>query len=120
MYPLVAVLVAATPVAVTPVYYQATVATFGCNSNQEVAELLSVRDQKEVFERQLLTQIVYGQCVGIAPGTILDGYVDETDATIVRLDAATNPPGYMAPLKDFKIKDDQASEGKAQEGTEKQ
>ena len=115
MYPFLAAVL----VAVTPVYYEAQVQTFGCNSSQEVTDLLSIRDNKDEFERQLMSQIVYGQCVGIAQGTVVDGSVESTDPTIVRVDRESNPPGYMAPLSDFKLKEAQGEEEQGKAGEEK-
>jgi hypothetical protein len=91
--------------ALSPVYYEATVPTFGCNSTQEVEALLAIRHDPVEFQKQLITKAVYGQCVTVAPGAVVDGSVDETDRSILRIEASISPPGLMAPAGDFKLRD---------------
>jgi hypothetical protein len=85
-----------------PPAYQAKVLTFGCNSTTEVAELQRIRSDQAAFQKQLYAKIVYGQCIAIAQGSVVEAAVEQGDQAILRIAARTSPPGYMAPLSDFK------------------
>ncbi len=58
-------------------YYEAKVASFGCNSIQEVRELLSLRSDPKAFPMALLTKQVEGQCVAIQQGTKVEGSIED-------------------------------------------
>jgi hypothetical protein len=83
--------------------YEAQVLTFGCNSSIEVAQLQRVRSNAEEFQELLYEKITYGQCVLIAKGAVVEGTVESTDHSVLRIAARTSPPGYMAPVGDFKL-----------------
>ena len=78
--------------------YQARVLTYGCNSSVEVTELQKVRSDAEAFQKLLLAQIAYGQCIGIGKGTVVEGTIEQTDRSILRIEARNSPPGYMVPV----------------------
>jgi len=84
-------------------YYEAKVASFGCNSIHEVHELLSVRSDPKAFPLALLTKQVEGQCVVIQPGTKVEGAIEDADKSILRVNGDSDPPGYEAPLDDFSV-----------------
>jgi len=84
--------------------YEARVTTFGCNSISVLSELKSVRSDKEAFDKALFQQMVYGECIAIAKGQVVDGSPVEKDASVLRVGAQVTPPGFMAPLDDFQIK----------------
>jgi hypothetical protein len=84
-------------------FYQAQVSSFGCNSSSEVAELQKVRSETEVFQKLLYAQIVYGQCIMIEQGAVVDGTVEKADTSVLRINVQSNPPGFMVPLGDFKV-----------------
>lgn len=99
MHALLVVLVAA-----SQLLYEAKVATFGCNSSAEVAKLVSLRSDKEAFEKLLYTQVAYGQCIAIAQGAVIAGAPEDGNADVLRLGEQIDPPGYMAPSSDFNAK----------------
>jgi len=84
------------------ILYAAQVSTFGCTSRAEVAELQKLRPDQEAFEKLLYRQVVYGQCITIGQGAVVDGTLDPADSTVLRINAQRDPPGYMAPSGDFK------------------
>jgi hypothetical protein len=57
----------------------------------------------------LLEQQLYGQCVTISKGTVVEGSIETADKSILRVNMQVDPPGHEAPLGDFEIK---ATEGK--------
>jgi hypothetical protein len=81
--------------------YEARVLTYGCNSTAEVLELQRLRGDAGAFQKQLLRQITYGQCIGIGKGTVVEGTVESAHHGVLRIEARTSPPGYMAPAEDF-------------------
>jgi hypothetical protein len=83
--------------------YEAQVSTFGCNSSAEVAELQAIRSDAEAFQKLLYAQVAYGQCITISQGAVVEGTIDTTDTSVLRINAQSNPPGYMVPLGDFKL-----------------
>jgi hypothetical protein len=85
----------------TQTVYQAKVLTFGCNSSTEVVELQRIRSDSTAFQKQLYAKIVYGQCIAIAEGAVVEAVVEKGDPAILRIAARTSPPGYMAPVCDF-------------------
>lgn len=97
-----AVLVALT--AAAQMTYVANVASFGCNSIEEVAELQRIRTDDEAYQKLLMAKVVYGQCIVVDPGAVVAGVLDEQDATIIRFGRDLAPPGFMAPLADFEEK----------------
>ena len=95
-------LVLAVLFAAAQAHYQARVLTFGCNSSTEVAELQRIRSDPKTFQNRFLELVTYGQCIAIAKGAVVEGAVESADPSILRLEAASSPPGYMAPRSDFK------------------
>jgi hypothetical protein len=102
-------LLAALLVASQITYYEAKVTTFGCTSMEEVHRLQGLRSDQKAFQMALLEKQIYGECVAIMEGTLVEGSIEATDDSILRVQQHTQPPGYEAPLDDFKIK---ATKGK--------
>jgi hypothetical protein len=99
MYPIIALVVFA-----SQMLYQAKVATFGCNSSAEVAALQRIRgDADDAFLKRLQALMVYGQCVAIEKGAVVEGTIEKSDTSVLRINAQKDPPGYMVPLADFKV-----------------
>jgi hypothetical protein len=90
-------------------YYTAKTTSFGCTSIDEVSQLQSIRSDQKAFQRALAEQQIYGQCLAILQGTVVEGSIETTDVSILRVNMQSDPPGYEAPLDDFEIK---ATEGK--------
>jgi hypothetical protein len=103
--PILAVLVAAA----LPSFYQAKVTSFGCFSIEEVHQLEGLRSDPKAFQMALIKKQVDGQCVMILKGTTVEGWVESTDKSILRVNKRVDPPGYEAPLDDFTLK---AAEGR--------
>ncbi len=101
MYPILAVLVAT-----SPVYFEAKVATFGCNSTQYVTQLQKLRSDNTEFQKFLYQQVFLGQCVPINKGSVVQGAVESDDSSVLRVNGEIDPPGYMSPVTDFEAKPD--------------
>ncbi len=101
MYPVLALLVAT-----SPSFYEAKVSTFGCNSTQYVNQLKELRSNAEKFQKFLYEQYFLGQCIPINKGAIVQGAVESDDSAVLRVNAETDPPGYMSPVDDFVAKPD--------------
>ena len=84
--------------------YEAQVSTFGCNSGAEVSKLQRVRSDAEAFQKLLTEQVAYGQCVMIPQGAVVEGSIADPAASTLLINAKSDPPGYVVPLKDFKPK----------------
>ena len=52
----------------------------------------------------LLEKQIYGECVTILQGTLVEGSIEITDKSILRVNGQVEPPGYEAPRDDFEIK----------------
>jgi hypothetical protein len=85
-------------------YYEAKVTTFGCTSIDAVSELQKVRSDGRVFQAALMEKQIYGECVAILKGTLVQGSIEGTDDSILRVNHEIDPPGYEAPLGDFETK----------------
>ena len=85
--------------------YVARVPSFGCNSNAEVAMLQAVRSDPKAFQDLLATKMVYGQCIAIEQGAVVEGAAEGTDPKVLRINERADPPGYMAPAGDFSPRD---------------
>ena len=81
--------------------YVANTGTFGCTSIQEIAGLQRIRSDTRAFQKELYEQIFEGQCVEIAKGKVVEGSIEATDPSILRVDRQLQPPGFVAPLRDF-------------------
>ncbi|HEX7335664.1 MAG TPA: hypothetical protein VF252_00540 [Gemmatimonadales bacterium] len=97
MYTILAVLIS-----LSQMLYQAQVSSYGCSSNAEVIELQQIRADPEAFQKLLFTQVVYGQCITIGQGAVVEGVADPTDTTVLRINVQSDPPGYIVPWGDFK------------------
>ena len=85
-------------------YYEAKVTTFGCTSIEEVSRLQTIRSDQKAFQMALLEKQMYGECVTILRGTLVQGSVEDTNKSILRVNQQIEPPGYEAPRDDFEIK----------------
>ena len=47
---------------------------------------------------------IYGECVAILKGTLVQGSNEATDDSILRVNQEIEPPGYEAPRGDFETK----------------
>ena len=47
---------------------------------------------------------MYGECVAILKGTLVQGSIEVADDSILRVNQEIEPPGYEAPLGDFETK----------------
>jgi len=84
--------------------YEAKVTTFGCNSLSVLSELKRIRTDKEAFNKALFQQMVFGECIAIPQGQVVDGAPVDKDASALRVGAQVTPPGFMAPVDDFQLK----------------
>jgi hypothetical protein len=105
MHAILAVLVAG-----SAMVYEAKVTTFGCNSLAEVTQLQRIRSDKDSFHKRLYQQLVLGECIAIAQGQVVDASLVDTSPMVLRVGAAVNPPGFIAPKDDFKLKADDAKQ----------
>jgi hypothetical protein len=85
-------------------YYEAKVTTFGCTSIDAVSQLQKVRSDGKAFQAALMEKQIYGECVAILKGTLVQGSIEATDDSILRVNQGIDPPGYEAPLGDFEAK----------------
>jgi hypothetical protein len=90
-------------------YYEAKVTTFGCTSIDAVSQLQKVRSDQSAFQAALTEKQIYGECVAILKGTLVQGSIEAADSSILRVNMEVDPPGYEAPLTDFELK---AEDGK--------
>jgi hypothetical protein len=97
-------ILAVTLVASQMTYYEAKVTTFGCTSIDVVSQLQKVRSDQKAFQAALMEKQMYGECVTILTGTLVQGSVEAADKTILRVNQQFEPPGYEAPRDDFEIK----------------
>jgi hypothetical protein len=86
----------------SPVLYVANTSTFGCTSIEEIARLQHLRATKPAFQKELVEQVFEGQCVEITKGKVVEGAIEPGDASWLRVDRMIQPPGYVAPLHDFR------------------
>ncbi len=88
--------------AVSTVFYEAKVETFGCTSTTELSDLQRIRSDTKAFRARLIEQIFQGQCLPIKQGSVVDGLLDDADPSVLRVGRQVAPPGFMAPIDDFK------------------
>jgi len=91
-------------VAAQATYYEAKITTFGCTSIDAVSQLQKVRSDGKAFQAVLMEKQVYGECVAILKGTLVQGSIEATDDSVLRINQEIDPPGYEAPLGDFETK----------------
>ncbi len=85
-------------------YYEAKVTSFGCTSIDAVSQLQKVRSDQKALQAALMEKQMYGECVTILKGTLVQGSVEAADSSILRVNQQIEPPGYEAPRDDFEIK----------------
>jgi hypothetical protein len=84
--------------------YQAQTATYGCNSGENVAALEKIRPTDEqTFRAQLSERVLQGDCVLFMKGAVVEGSDPDTNASLLHVQSSLDPPGYSAPLADFKL-----------------
>jgi hypothetical protein len=86
------------------IYYEAKVETFGCSSIDAVSQLQKVRSDEKALQAALVEKQLYGECVAILQGTRVQGSIEATDNSILRVNQEIEPPGYEAPAEDFEAK----------------
>ena len=101
---MVKTIVAIALVASQTTYYEAKVTTFGCTSIDAVSRLQKVRSDGKAFQAALMEKQVYGECVAILKGTLVQGSIEASDDSILRVNQEIDPPGYEAPLADFETR----------------
>jgi hypothetical protein len=94
-------------------YYVAKVDSFGCTSIEAVSQLQKVRSEQKAFQAALVEKQMSGECVAILQGTQVEGSIEASHRSILRVNAQVEPPGYEAPLDDFELK---AADGKQSPG----
>jgi len=47
---------------------------------------------------------MYGECVTVLKGTLVQGSIETADKSILRVNQEVEPPGYETPRDDFEIK----------------
>jgi hypothetical protein len=104
-------LLAVALVASQATYYEAKVTSFGCTSVEEVHRLQSLRSDQKAFQMALVEKQMYGECVTILKGTSVEGSIEASDKSILRVQQRFEPPGYEAPLDDFEVKTTKAPGG---------
>jgi hypothetical protein len=82
--------------------YVANRTTYGCSSIEELNSLERIRGDRKAFRAELYEQIFAGQCVEINKGKVVEGSVDSTRTTVLLVDRRIEPPGFLAPLRDFR------------------
>ena len=85
-------------------YYEAKITTFGCTSMDAVSQLEKVRSDGKAFQAALMEKQIYGECVAILKGTLVQGSIEAADVSILRVNQEIDPPGYDAPLGDFQTR----------------
>jgi hypothetical protein len=85
-------------------YYEAKVTSFGCTSVDVVSQLQKVRSDQKALQATLMEKQIYGECVSILKGTVVEGESETSDKSILRVNGQVEPPGYEAPRDDFEIK----------------
>ena len=92
-------------IAASQILYQAQVQSFGCNSSDQVSKLQQIRSNASAFQTFLYQQVVEGECVVFEKGAVVEGSVENADTSLLHIQAQVDPPGYIAPSADFKLKD---------------
>jgi hypothetical protein len=66
-------------------YYEAKVTSFGCTSIDAVSQLQKVRSDQKAFQMTLMEKQMYGECVTILKGTLVQGSIEAADKSILRV-----------------------------------
>ena len=61
-------------------YYTAKVTSFGCTSIEAVHELEKIRSDRKAFQMALMEKQIYGECVTILKGTLVQGSIEASDS----------------------------------------
>ena|SRR5262249_50243644 len=85
-------------------YYESKVPSFGCTSIDALSQLQRVRSNAQDFRKALTEKQLYGECVEILEGTLVEGAIESSDSSVLRVNMQSDPPGFEAPLADFEIK----------------
>jgi len=85
-------------------YYVAKTTSFGCTSIEAADHLRSLRSDQKALQAALMEKQVSGECVTILQGTLVQGSIEESDRSILRVNQEVEPPGYEAPFEDFEVK----------------
>jgi heme A synthase len=93
---------AATLLVTAQVLYVASTTTFGCSSVAELDRLQQLRSHRAAFQTALYEQIFTGQCVEIAKGKIVEAALSNPAAPLLLVDRQIQPPGFLAPSRDFR------------------
>src|SRR5690349_5990126 len=91
--------------AAAPILYLAQAQSFGCNSSDQAAKLLQIRSDASAFQTLLYQQVVEGECVVFEKGAEVEGSTATPDASLLHVQSQVDPPGYIAPATDFKLKE---------------
>jgi hypothetical protein len=100
--------IAAILVAASQQLYQAQVPTFGCNSGEDFSKLQELRSDEKTFQSLLNQRMIEGECVVFLKGAVVEGEIDDSNSSVLHVQAHVDPPGYIAPLNDFKLKEEKA------------
>jgi hypothetical protein len=92
-------------IAASPLLYEAQVQSFGCNSSDQVSKLQQIRSNPSAFQTFLYQQVVEGECVVFEKGSVVEGSVETGNSSLLHIQAQIDPPGYIAPSIDFKLKE---------------
>jgi hypothetical protein len=82
--------------------YVARQTTYGCSSAEEVKALERLRGDRKSFDTALYQQIFAGQCVQIGKGKVVQGTPEGAGSAVLLVDREIQPPGFLAPLHDFR------------------
>jgi hypothetical protein len=82
--------------------YVARQTTYGCSSLEQVNSLERIRGDRKSFDAALYEQIFAGQCVQIGKGKVVEGSTDGAGPSVLLVDRQLQPPGFLAPLRDFR------------------
>jgi len=92
-------------VASSQLLYKAQVPTFGCNTPGTISELQNLKLDNKAFQALLAQKVALGDCVEFMKGSVVEASPVEVDPTVLRVQTEVDPPGYLAPSSDFKLKD---------------
>lgn len=91
-------------IAAAQTIYVAKLDSFGCTSTETVSNLQTIRTQEKSFQSDLYQKIFQGECTLIIKNTLVEGSLFEHDPSMMLVNRAVQPPGYLAPSNDFEIK----------------
>jgi hypothetical protein len=68
----------------------------------ETEKLQRLRPARNAFRTELYEQIFQGQCVEITKGKVVEGSIESGASSLLLIDRRIEPPGFIAPLHDFR------------------